>query len=119
MTSRLLRTRPTLGVRDVPMSIAFYERTLGFTVETTMGEPPDFALLARDGVGLGLVAADPPAVAAFACAYYDVEDVIGLHDAAVAGGATLASPLTRHPWGNHDFVVQDPDGHLLAFGERA
>ncbi|MDQ1411987.1 MAG: hypothetical protein QOE07_575, partial [Acidimicrobiaceae bacterium] len=26
-------------------------------------------------------------------------------------------PLTRQAWGNYDFVIADPDGHQLAFGE--
>jgi catechol 2,3-dioxygenase-like lactoylglutathione lyase family enzyme len=115
--TRFLKSRATLGVRDVSASIDFYGRTLGFEVEVTMGEPVDFALLARGDVGLGIVQVAEPAVADFACWYVDVEGVEALHEGCVAAGARIANPLTRHPWGNDDFVVADPDGHLLAFGE--
>ena len=117
MTIHFQRARTTLGVRDVAASIDFYRRTIGFEVLVTMGEPPDFALLGADGAGLGLVATAQPAVADFACCYVDVEGVEELHRRCVDAGATVTSPLTRQPWGNHDFVIADPDGHQLAFGE--
>ncbi|MCC6523812.1 MAG: VOC family protein [Polyangiaceae bacterium] len=118
MHTKFLKSRTTLGVYDVARSIAFYEKALGFEVVTTMGEGPDFAIVARDGVDLGLVKTQAPAVEAFACCYFDVDGVEKAHAHAMAAGATLASPLTRHPWGSYDFVLQDPDGHRIALGER-
>jgi predicted enzyme related to lactoylglutathione lyase len=117
MTTRFVSSRTTLGVRDVPASIDFYARALGFEVGVTMGEPPTFALLAHGDVGLGLVQVEDPAVAGFACCYVNVEGVEELHDRCVSAGATVTGPLTRQPWGNYDFVIADPDGHQLAFGE--
>jgi predicted enzyme related to lactoylglutathione lyase len=117
MSIKFLKSRTTLGVRDVPRSIAFYEKALGFEVGVTMGEPPNFAILGKDGVGLGLFQVASPAVADFACCYVDVEGVEEAHRRCVEAGATIASPLTRHPWGNLDFVVKDPDGHQIAIGE--
>lgn len=115
--SRLLQARATLGVRDVVASIDFYARALGFDVIVSMGEPPNFALLGADGVGLGIVESAAPAVAEFACCYFDVDGVEELHRRCVDAGARITNPLTRQPWGNYDFVVADPDGHQLAFGE--
>ena len=115
--TRFLKSRTTLGVRNVPASMAFYETAVGFQVLTTMGEPPTFALLGADDGGLGLTQVDDPAVGDFACCYFDVEGVEELHARCVAAGATITGPLTRQPWGNYDFVVADPDGHQLAFGE--
>jgi catechol 2,3-dioxygenase-like lactoylglutathione lyase family enzyme len=111
------RLQAALGVRDVPASIAFYAETLGFDVRAEMGDPVDFALLGRDAVTLSLVRATTPAVATFACCYIYVNDV----DSVLAGcertGASIATPLTRHPWGNRDFVLRDPDGHLISIGQ--
>jgi uncharacterized glyoxalase superfamily protein PhnB len=115
--TELLRSRTTLGVRNVLVAIEFYERALGFETVVTMGEPPNFALLVNGAVGLGLAEVGAPAVADIACCYIDVDGVEALHDRCVEGGARIANPLTRHPWGNYDFVVADPDGHQLAFGE--
>jgi catechol 2,3-dioxygenase-like lactoylglutathione lyase family enzyme len=112
-------TRPTLGTRDLSSSLRFYVDVLGFDVQTTMGDPPDFALLTSpDGGGLGLVTvADPPVTDEYACCYIDVTGVEELHGRCVEAGCAITNPLTRHPWGNHDFVVRDPDGHLIAVGE--
>ena len=119
MSIRFHRSRATLGVHDVAASIEFYKRALGFEVLVAMGEPPDFALIgepAAAGVGLGLNRTDEPAVADFACCYFDVDGVEELSQRCVDAGATVTAPLTRQPWGNYDFVIADPDGHQLAFG---
>lgn len=115
--TRFVKTRTTLGVRDVPTSIDFYEKALGFAVLVSMGEPPNFALVGADDADLGLTEVETPAVADFACCYIDIEGVEELHQRCVEAGAPITNPLTRHPWGNYDFVVADPDGHQIAFGE--
>ena len=117
MTTRFLKSRSTLGVKSVPEALAFYTETLGFTVHTTMGEPATFALIGRDEVGLALVKQAEPAVAEFACVYFNVDDVESIHARCREQGATMLNALTRHPWGSYDFVVQDPDGHRIALGE--
>ncbi len=121
MSIRFLRSRTTIGVRDVAASIAFYQRALGFEVLATMGEPANFALLGLGlglgDVGIGLVHSASPAVADFVCCYFDVEGVEELHQRCTDAGVPITGALTRQPWGNYDFVIADPDGHQLAFGE--
>src|SRR5262249_11924869 len=119
MTTRFLKSRTTVGVRDVAASIDFYRRALGFELLVSMGDPPDFALLEdpASGVGLGVVLSEDPPVAPFACCYVDVDGVDELHARCVDAGARITAPPTRQPWGNYDFVIADPDGHQLAFGE--
>ncbi len=114
---RFLTSRTTLGVRNVSASVDFYVRALGFEVFHTMGEPPTFSMIGAGDAGLGLTQVEEPALADFACCYFNVEGVEELHERCVAAGATITNPLTRQPWGNYDFVVADPDGHQLAFGE--
>jgi predicted enzyme related to lactoylglutathione lyase len=117
MGTRFLKSRTTLGVRDLPASLVFYDRALGFEVQVAMGDPASFALIGRGGAGLGLVQVEEPAVAGFACCYFDVDGVEALHQRCVEAGARITAALTRQPWGNYDFVIADPDGHQLAFGE--
>jgi predicted enzyme related to lactoylglutathione lyase len=117
MTTRFLRGRATIGVRDVSAAIRFYEQAIGFEVVVTMGEPANFALIGSRGIGLGLVETPTPSVADFVCCYFDIEGVEALHQRCLDAGATVTSPLTRQPWGNYDFVIADPDGHQIAFGE--
>jgi uncharacterized glyoxalase superfamily protein PhnB len=117
MTASFQRLQAALGVSDVSASIAFYAHTLGFSVRAEMGEPVDFALLARDAVTLSLVKAKTPAVADFACCYVYVNDVDAVFSDCERTGAPIVTPLTRHPWGNRDFVIRDPDGHRIAIGQ--
>jgi catechol 2,3-dioxygenase-like lactoylglutathione lyase family enzyme len=125
MAAAFLRLQVALGVTDVVRSAAFYAGNLGFALKAQMGatgaagEPPTFALLARDTVTLSLVATEIPAVADFACCYIYVDDVDAVHDACVQSRTPIVNPLTRHPWGNRDFVIRDPDGHRLAIGQTA
>ncbi len=117
MGTRFLRSRTTLGVRDVLVSVRFYQAAVGFEVVMTMGDPPELALIGTEGGGLGLHRTDQPSVRDFACCYFDVDGVEALHQRCVESGARITAPLTRQPWGNYDFVIADPDGHQIAFGE--
>jgi uncharacterized glyoxalase superfamily protein PhnB len=47
-----------------------------------------------------------------------VTDVDDLYDHCQRQGATVVMPLTDHPWGLRDFVIEIPGGHRLALGER-
>ena len=109
------RLQVALGVRDVGRSVAFYGRHFGFELISAMGD--DFALLGRDGVTLALVSTSRPAVADFVSCYVYVSDVEAAREACIHSQLTPVGPLTTHPWGNRDFVVRDPDGHQLAFGQ--
>jgi catechol 2,3-dioxygenase-like lactoylglutathione lyase family enzyme len=117
MGAHFQRLQVALGVRDVAASIAFYADALGFDVRAEIGNPPEFALLGRDSVTVSLVKAERPAVADFACCYLYVDDVEAVLSECERTGATIVNPLTRHPWGNRDFVLRDPDGHRVAIGQ--
>lgn len=117
MSTRFLKSRATIGVRDVAQAVAFYERAVGLEVLVLMGDPPTFAMLGLGEVGLGLAKVTRPATAEFACCYFNVEGVEELHQRCVDAGASITAPLTHQPWGTYDFVLADPDGNQLAFGE--
>jgi catechol 2,3-dioxygenase-like lactoylglutathione lyase family enzyme len=112
--TEFLNARPNFHVKDVARTVAFYRDKLGYTVVATMGEPANFALLENGGaqVAIGASAEVQPS----GCYIY-VNGVRELHDRLTAAGLN-PTPLTQQPWGLLDFVVYDPDGHMLAFGER-
>ncbi len=112
--TEFLNARPNFHVQDVAASIAFYRDVLGFSVTATMGEPMDFALLHNGGAEIALGKADT--VQPSGCYVY-VHGVKELHARLEAAGHELP-PLRKWPWGNEDFVVYDPDGHMIAIGER-
>jgi len=118
MPPELLNIRANLEVRDVPASIEFYRRVLGLEPVVTMGEPPNFALLGTGSASMGLSECPRPAVAGIVACYVDVADVGSAFERCSAAGATVTMPLATHPWQMRDFVLQDPDGHQIAVGQR-
>ncbi len=113
-----LNSRPSLEVRDLGRSMAFYERVLGWRAIVAMGEPPTFALLGVDRPLLALAQVPEPAVGAHVACYVEVMGVEALAAHCAAEGVDIAFPLADHPWGMRDLVVRDPDGHQVALGEQ-
>mgnify|MGYP005863699119 CR=1 FL=1 len=110
----LLTMRPNLAVRNVAVAAAFYRDVLGFRVTTTFDDG-SFALLHGGGAELALVRDDAPSPQG---AYLYVRGVEALHARCEVAGAKVVYSLTDEPWGLRNFVVEDPDGHRIAIGER-
>ncbi len=120
---------PSLLVRDIDRSTAFYRDVLGFGVKQTVPDqaPFVFVWLERDGIGVFLndpkaVDADVPnASSRPACGtatmFFIITDVDGYH-ATIAGKAAVVMPLKTQFYGLREFAIEDPDGHILTFAER-
>ncbi|MBA4179129.1 MAG: hypothetical protein C0506_00935 [Anaerolinea sp.] len=111
---QLLAMRPNLPVADLERAVAFYRDVIGFGVEARMDDV-GFALMRAGGAELALVKHPAPQPGG---AYLYVSGVEQLLTRCTEAGCTLISPLTVEPWGLRDFVVEDPDGHRIAIGER-
>ena len=114
MTS-LRAAAPVLCLRDIEPAIAFLVDGLGFALQGSVGQPPVWASLGRDGVELMLLGGDYPEPASDWAAYLYVEDVDGLH-AEIAGRGVEVTALVDKPYGNREFETRMPDGRLIAFG---
>lgn len=115
-TIELLSFRPNLLVRDVAAATSFYRDVIGMPVHV---EFPDgsFAMLGgHGGAELALVRHDDPQPGE---AYLYVNGVEALLASCESAGFEIVRPLTTQPWGLRDFVVRDPDGHLIGIGERS
>jgi hypothetical protein len=112
-----LSCRPNLEVAELGPATSFLRDVLGFTVEL-LDEAMGLVLLGRDAVSVALVRAANPGVNETTAAYIGVTRVEDLYAHCQRHGAAVATPLTDHPWGLRDFVVEIPGGHRLAFGER-
>jgi catechol 2,3-dioxygenase-like lactoylglutathione lyase family enzyme len=110
----LINFRPNLLVRDVTASVEFYRDVLGFEVRNAM-EDGSFCLLGKGLAEVAVVLTESPPVEQ---AYLYVRGVEALHERCQLAEVDIARPLTDHPWGLRDFVVRDPDGHLIGIGER-
>jgi catechol 2,3-dioxygenase-like lactoylglutathione lyase family enzyme len=111
----LLSFRPNLFVSDVQAATAFYRDVIGMQVHAAF---PDGSFAMLGGHGDAEVALvqheDPPQGEA----YLYVRGVEALLRRCEAAGFEITRALTAQPWGLRDFVVRDPDGHLIGIGER-
>lgn len=124
-TPRFVASAPYFLVRDLPAALDYYHRILGFTKPQLWGEPPTFAMPARDGFTIMLqqAAADQNIVTNAQQggawdAYFWVDDVNALFASfQQAGGLIAYEPRLETDYGIKEFAVRDPDGHILAFGQ--
>ena len=113
----------TLGVRDLPRAVRFYEQGLGLPRLDLDSDSVAFFTLA--GAWLGLYGrealAEDAGVAAAGSGFSGValahnvasrEDVDATLAQAVAAGATLIKPGQDVFWGGYSGYFADPDGHL-------
>jgi uncharacterized glyoxalase superfamily protein PhnB len=114
-TFKLTALAPVLHVRDMQAALAYYRDKLGFAVTYSWKEPPRYVCLQLDDVSIHLNCFVPPESAAHVAIF--CKGVDALHDQFVARGVAIAEPLRDEPYGMREFVVTDPDGHRLVFGQ--
>jgi predicted enzyme related to lactoylglutathione lyase len=115
--SEFVSCRPNLEVSELEPTVRFLCDVLDFEIDVREDEM-GLVLLHRDAVGLAVVRTANPAVNETTAGYIGVTNVEMLHDRCQQQGAKVVAPLTDHPWGLRDFVLEAPGGHKLAFGER-
>ncbi len=117
------RLVPSLLVRDMPASLAFY-RKLGFEVTGCHpdSQQPTWAEVSRDGVALQFYtqppAGTPPKPICSGTFYLFPEDVGALAEE-LRGKVEFAWGPEVMDYGMREFGVRDPDGYNLAFSEPA
>ncbi len=122
---RITAQAAVLLVRDVPASIAYWTDKLGFEATGTWGDPPEFAILKRDGarVMLGQARAEQPIVPFWKMrpslwnAYFWVDDAKATFAEMKAQGATIDYELCLQPYGVLEFGVRDLDDQDIGFGQ--
>ena len=122
---RITAQAGVLLCRDVPASLAYWTEKLGFAATGTWGEPPQFAILRRDGARVMLgQAADGHAIVphwrarpALWNAYFWVDDAEALFAEMQARGATIDYELCTQPYGVREFGVRDLDEQDIGFGQ--
>jgi uncharacterized glyoxalase superfamily protein PhnB len=102
---------------------AYYADRLGFRSPRMWGEPPTFCITEREGLELMLAQADPDkAVHPNAehdgriDAYFWVRDADALCAEFRGKGAEVVCDPEDRAYGMREFLVRDPDGHMLCFG---
>lgn len=88
------------------------------------GDPPSYAIVARDQHAIHFRCAEPPPADAekyaeeLLDAYLLVEEADGLYAEYAEKGVAFARERGNMPWQSREFGVKDCDGRLPAFGSR-
>ena len=107
---------------DIPATVAYYEQKLGFQLRGAWQDPPEYAIIARDEQAIHFRCAAPPTPNPdkypdeLLDAYVMIEDADALYAEYAARGVEFTRRIANMPWGSREFVVQDCDGRLVAFG---
>lgn len=109
-----------LPVGDLEAALPFYENTMGFRLVSGTEAPCKSALIARDGIRIGLAenGGDPTQDGCF----FEVDDVAAAFAELRAGGLAGEQPeFARQQHGDvtwNVFFVVAPDGLCFCYGER-
>ena len=104
-----------LHVKDMARALAYYRDTLGFTVTFTWEDPPQYVCLCLGDAAIHLNAYVPPEGTSHVSIF--CKGVDALYAQFIARRADIAEPIKNQLYGMRDFVVTDPDGHRLVFGQ--
>ena len=123
--ARLIRCAPYFPVPDVEEAARYYETVLGFSSEYAAGQPPQFAIVRRDGLALMLRrVADPSRIVPNEKqggtwdAFFWVSDAQALCDELRARNAVVVyGPLIQAEYHMKEFAVRDLNGYVLGFGQ--
>ena len=120
---------PMLNVSDIEASLYFYRGALAFKVVSdpqavkqwrwaTIRSGWTELMLSQTETGCGLIkAVDPQSDTRWpAIFYFYPDDVARLYAQVIAAGYN-PTPIKDTIYGMREFSLQDPDGHLLSFGE--
>jgi uncharacterized glyoxalase superfamily protein PhnB len=122
--AKLRSCAPTFLVDDVAATARWYEQNLGFTLSFFPQKPPYvYASLQRDGVEIMLLRQEgyrKPRVERMGGiwdTYIRTDGVRELYEQ-VRQRVELKSKLTKRPYGDSEFEIEDPNGYVLVFGEQ-
>jgi uncharacterized glyoxalase superfamily protein PhnB len=123
--AKLLRAATYFPVANVGKSAEYYRRVFGFNTEYIAGDPPQFAIVSRDGLSIMLRLVPRPDLITPSekqggtwDAFFWVDNARALHAELKAQGATVVyGPMIQQAYNMEEFAVRDSDGHVLGFGQ--
>jgi len=113
---------PQFFTTNLAATLTYYRDALGFECLGTWADPPQYAIVARDGHRIHFRLAPPPQPNPdkyddeLLDAYLFIDNADALHAEYAARGVEFTRALGDTPWRSREFVLKDCDGRLLAFG---
>ncbi len=105
---------PFFGVADMTAAVEFYTQSLGFDLGWKWGGPPTLANVCRDRISISLSA--KPSERTVGDIYVQMSGVDGYFTELESRGVKVGA-LADRDYGMRDFLVVDPWGNRLVFGE--
>lgn len=99
-------------VANLEASRAFYEEILGFKPGPAY-EPTRWQSYETENGAFYAIGEAPGSTEEISFSVRNVEELWER----VKDRVEVAEPLSRTPWDTYRFVIHDPDGHLIAFGQ--
>lgn len=123
--ARILQQAPVLFARDLPKTIDYWAEKVGFRTVGVWGEPPEFAISARDAAHVMLSQAPETHEIVphwrikdmLWNAYFWVDDARAMYEELQQRGARIDYDLCEQPYGVLEFGIQDLDDHDIGFGQ--
>jgi lactoylglutathione lyase len=121
---------PNLIVSNVVASLAFYEGVLGFSRGLSVPDQPPFvfASVTSGPVEIFLndvatVGKESPQMAGRMLGggntmFIEIAGIDAYHDQ-IKGQAKIVMPIATQWYGMREFAIEDPDGYVITFAERA
>jgi len=103
------------GVRDMSAALDFYTTKLGFHVAFQNGAV--YAIVTRDGIDISLGLDRTGAKSGKGGCYLKLEGIEALHEEFIGKGVIMTHPLKTESYAMKEFMITDPDGNTLNFGE--
>ena len=107
---------PILYSRDISTSLAYYTDILGFTGKWAWGDPPTFGGIVKDSVEVFFCKECQGNPGTWLSIMVDKVDEY--FESVKSKGAKTGQPPQTMEWGVREFIVEDPDGHILRFGQN-
>ncbi len=110
---------PVWPVKNMQRSLDYYVNELGFEVLFKWEDPPTYATIKRDDIGIHLTTLDDleddyrPRTALFIFVY-DVDAVWAEYQ---EKEVKIVAEIGDREYGMRDFDIEDPDGYRLVFGK--
>jgi catechol 2,3-dioxygenase-like lactoylglutathione lyase family enzyme/GNAT superfamily N-acetyltransferase len=106
---------PILYSSDVTRSLTYYTEILGFESKWEWDNPPTFGGVSKDSVEIFFCKYGQGSPGTWISVFMD--DVDTFYEEVKARDAKIVAPPQDMEWGIREMLVEDPDGHMIRFGQ--
>jgi GNAT superfamily N-acetyltransferase/uncharacterized glyoxalase superfamily protein PhnB len=107
---------PILYSSDIRKSIQYYKEVLGFDQDWEWDDVPTFGGVSKDNVSIFFCKESQGNPGTWVSIFID--NVDELYERVKVKGGKIAAPPEDKPWNLREMLVQDPDGHIIRFGQN-